>query len=85
MTGQRRAGAASLAEAMSELQIIESALQQAARRRRWARALRGLWRGPAGRGGAVIAGDRRVAFAAAAVLDADGGRPGSVPCARWRE
>ena len=30
---------------MSELQIIESALQQAARRRRWARALRGLWRG----------------------------------------
>ena len=30
---------------MSELQIIESALQQAARRRRWARALRGLWSG----------------------------------------
>jgi len=30
---------------MSELQIIESALQQAARRRRWARALRGLWHG----------------------------------------
>ena len=30
---------------MSELQIIESALQQAARRRRWARALRGLWQG----------------------------------------
>ena len=30
---------------MSELQIIESALQQAARRRRWARALRGLWYG----------------------------------------
>jgi hypothetical protein len=34
-----------LAEAMSELQIIEAALQEAARRRRWARALRGLWRG----------------------------------------
>ena len=30
---------------MSELQIIEVALRQAARRRRWARALRGLWRG----------------------------------------
>ena len=34
-----------MAEAMSELQVIEAALQQAARRRRWARALRGLWRG----------------------------------------
>ena len=31
--------------AMSELQIIESALEVAARRRRWARALRGLWQG----------------------------------------
>ena len=30
---------------MSELQIIESALQQASRRRRWSRALRGMWRG----------------------------------------
>jgi len=30
---------------MSELQIIESALERAARRRRWARALRGLWLG----------------------------------------
>jgi len=30
---------------MSELQIIESALSGAARRRRWARALRGLWIG----------------------------------------
>lgn len=30
---------------MSELQVIESALEQAARRRRWARALRGLWYG----------------------------------------
>jgi predicted nucleic acid-binding Zn-ribbon protein len=30
---------------MSELQIIETALEQAARRRRWARALRGLWYG----------------------------------------
>ena len=30
---------------MSELQIIEVALQHAARRRRWARALRGLWHG----------------------------------------
>ena len=30
---------------MSEIQIIESALQQAARRRRWARALRGMWQG----------------------------------------
>src|SRR3989442_5908975 len=30
---------------MSELQIIESALQRAARRRRWARALRGMWQG----------------------------------------
>ena len=30
---------------MSELQIIEAALQAAARRRRWARALRGLWWG----------------------------------------
>jgi len=28
---------------MSELQVIESALQRAARRQRWARALRGLW------------------------------------------
>jgi predicted nucleic acid-binding Zn-ribbon protein len=34
-----------LAEAMSELQIIESALQETSRRRRWARALRGLWWG----------------------------------------
>jgi hypothetical protein len=34
-----------LAEAMSELQIIESALQGAARRRQWAGALRGLWIG----------------------------------------
>ena len=30
---------------MSEIQVIESALEQAARRRRWARALRGLWYG----------------------------------------
>ena len=30
---------------MSELQIIEATLQKAARRRRWARALRGLWHG----------------------------------------
>jgi hypothetical protein len=30
---------------MSDLQVIESALDQAARRRRWARALRGGWRG----------------------------------------
>ena len=30
---------------MSELQVIELALEQAARRRRWARALRGLWQG----------------------------------------
>jgi len=30
---------------MSELQIIQSALERAARRRRWARALRGLWVG----------------------------------------
>ena len=30
---------------MSEIQVIESALQRAARRRRWAGALRGLWRG----------------------------------------
>ena len=30
---------------MSELQIIESALREASRRRRWARALRGLWYG----------------------------------------
>ncbi len=30
---------------MSEIQIIESALQRAAGRRRWARALRGLWVG----------------------------------------
>src|SRR5205807_1678259 len=30
---------------MSELQVIEMALDQAARRRRWARALRGGWRG----------------------------------------
>jgi len=34
-----------LAEAMSDLQIIESALQQAARRCRLARALRGAWHG----------------------------------------
>jgi hypothetical protein len=30
---------------MSELQVIESALQRAARRQRWGRALRGLWHG----------------------------------------
>ena len=30
---------------MSELQVIESALNQAAQRRRWARALGGLWQG----------------------------------------
>jgi hypothetical protein len=30
---------------MSEIQVIESALQRAARRRRWAGALRGLWYG----------------------------------------
>src|SRR5213592_2875858 len=30
---------------MSELLVIESALQRAARRRRWARAMRGLWQG----------------------------------------
>src|SRR4051794_33313308 len=30
---------------MSEFQVIESALQTAARRRRWSGALRGLWRG----------------------------------------
>src|SRR5437868_5621425 len=30
---------------MSELQVIQSALEGAARRRRWERALRGLWRG----------------------------------------
>jgi predicted nucleic acid-binding Zn-ribbon protein len=34
-----------LAEAMSDLQIIESALQQAARRCRLARAMRGAWHG----------------------------------------
>jgi chemotaxis protein histidine kinase CheA len=30
---------------MSEIQIIQSALEEAARRERWARALRGLWHG----------------------------------------
>ena len=30
---------------MSELQIVQSAVEVASRRRRWARALRGLWRG----------------------------------------
>src|SRR2546421_1898862 len=40
-----RGNAARLGSAMSELQIIESALQQAARRRRWSRALRGMWQG----------------------------------------
>src|SRR5437868_3378701 len=30
---------------MSELQIIETALRQAAGRRRWARGLRGMWQG----------------------------------------
>src|SRR5438270_105539 len=30
---------------MSELQVIQSTLERAARRRRWARALRGMWRG----------------------------------------
>jgi predicted nucleic acid-binding Zn-ribbon protein len=30
---------------MSDFQVIESALQRAARRRRWARALRGMWHG----------------------------------------
>jgi hypothetical protein len=30
---------------MSEIQIIHSALESAARRRRWARAMRGMWRG----------------------------------------
>ncbi len=32
-------------EAMSEIQVIETALQRAAGRRRWARGLRGLWVG----------------------------------------
>lgn len=44
-TGQTRAGSASLAAAMSEFEIIETALAGAARRRRWARALRGMWIG----------------------------------------
>lgn len=39
------ADAPCLAEVMSELQIVESALERAARRRRWAQALRGLWQG----------------------------------------
>ena len=30
---------------MSELQVIEATLERAARRRRWARALHGLWLG----------------------------------------
>src|SRR5215207_2670418 len=30
---------------MSELQTIETALERAAKRRRWARGLRGLWHG----------------------------------------
>src|SRR5215472_3358189 len=30
---------------MSELQVIQSALEKAAHRRRWARALRGMWQG----------------------------------------
>ena len=30
---------------MSELQVIETALATAAKRRRWARAFRGLWHG----------------------------------------
>jgi len=34
-----------LAQAMSELQIVETALVRAARRRRWSHALAGLWRG----------------------------------------
>ncbi|SPE50291.1 conserved membrane hypothetical protein [Verrucomicrobia bacterium] len=34
-----------LAQAMSELQIVETALARAAQRRRWSRALRGLWHG----------------------------------------
>src|SRR5437879_7101725 len=34
-----------MGKAMSELQIIQSALNRAAGRRRWARALRGLWYG----------------------------------------
>jgi hypothetical protein len=38
-------GVARLFQAMSEIQVIESALEQAARRRRWARALRGMWYG----------------------------------------
>src|SRR5262249_32301587 len=42
-TGQSGGGAALLSLAMSELQTIETALGKAASRRRWARALRGLW------------------------------------------
>ncbi len=30
---------------MSDLQIIESTLERAARRRRWERAFRGMWQG----------------------------------------
>jgi hypothetical protein len=44
-TGRSRPDAASLAQDMSELQVIQSALHRAAGRRRWARALRGLWLG----------------------------------------
>src|SRR5271167_3950943 len=36
---------AGFAKAMSEIQIIESALQRAGGRRRWARGLRGIWAG----------------------------------------
>ena len=32
-------------QGMSELQVIQSALERAARRRRWTRALRGMWQG----------------------------------------
>ena len=42
---QRRARDARWTEAMSELQFIKTALSGAARRRRWASALRGLWIG----------------------------------------
>jgi len=43
--GEAGRGAAVLAKAMSELETIQTVLEKAARRRRLARALRGLWQG----------------------------------------
>ena len=69
---------------MSELQIIESALATGGPAPPLGAGVARLVAGAAGRGGAVPAGDRRVASAAAAALDADWRPPWFRFRARWR-